>query len=291
MEYLALRMGCSFLVGCLLSQGGSLVQWGTRNILAGPSTLGMDGVAILWLMLFHLLGTFNSNLISGPTILLAGIVFFTGVGWLFSVNLKGKTKYERIVLLGVTFNLMVGAIFSLGQFLFMAFNIPFPLELWFGHFRYVTSEALVGLMLLQLFILMGFRFYFSDLKKYSIGPVMSLNWGLNESVIFRFSFISVSLITFIITYFFGAFSFLALIFPILARKFWFNRWDLKGEFIIGPVVNGLALMTLDYFCYEYPIYGAEMPVGLIITAVGALSLIVVLWSHSKASETLAKPKK
>ena len=291
MDYLALRLVCSFLVGCLLSQSGSLVQWGTRNILTAPSTLGMDGLAILWLMIWHFLNILNPNFFLAPFSLIGGIVIFTLIGIFFSSNLKGKTRYEKIILIGMTFNLMVGAIFSLGQFVFMAFNIPFPLELWFGHFRHVTHESLMILLSLQIIVYLGFKIYFKELKKYSIGPIMAQNWGLNESAIFRFIFILVGVVTFITTYYFGAFSFLALIFPILARKIWFHRFDLKGEFIIGSLFNGMALMGLDYLCYEYPIYGAELPVGIIVTAVGALSLIVILWFQAKASETLAKPKK
>jgi ABC-type Fe3+-siderophore transport system permease subunit len=291
MDYLVLRLGCSFLVGCLLSQSGSLVQWGTRNILTSPSTLGMDGLAIFWLMIFHFLKILNPQLFSNPFALGSGLVFFILMGWLFSINLKGKTKYERIILLGMTFNLMIGAVFSLGQFVFMAFNLPFPLELWFGHFRYASTEALIFLLLTQFLLFIGLKIYFKELKKYSIGSIMAQNWELNESVIFRFIFISVGIITFITTYYFGAFSFLALIFPILARKIWFNRLDLLGEFLYGAMLNGLLLMGADYLCYQYPIYGAELPVGIIITAIGALSLIVILWLKAKASETLAKPKK
>ncbi len=63
MDYFLVRMMCSFMVGVLLSQAGSLVQLGTRNILASPSTLGFDGLAVLWLLIFHLVSLyFNLNL-------------------------------------------------------------------------------------------------------------------------------------------------------------------------------------------------------------------------------------
>jgi ABC-type Fe3+-siderophore transport system permease subunit len=152
-------------------------------------------------MIFHFLKILNPQLFSNPLALGCGLVFFILMGWLFSTNLKGKTKYERIILLGMTFNLMIGAVFSLGQFVFMAFNLPFPLELWFGHFRYASTEALIFLLLTQFLLLIGLKIYFKELKKYSIGSIMAQNWKLNESVIFRFIFISFGIIILVLFHF------------------------------------------------------------------------------------------
>jgi ABC-type Fe3+-siderophore transport system permease subunit len=90
---------------------------------------------------------------------------------------------------------------------------------------------------------------------------------------------------------FGAFSFLGLIFPIIARRFWFKSADLWGELFPGAVVNGLFLLGIDALCYYFPIYGAEVPVGLIATAVGAVSLIFLLWKSDSHLEILAKNQK
>jgi ABC-type Fe3+-siderophore transport system permease subunit len=120
---------------------------------------------------------------------------------------------------------------------------------------------------------------------------MGLNWGLNEKRLFQFIFIVVAVSTLVVVNLFGAFSFLGLVFPLLARKMWFQKRDLAGEFFIGPVFNGFCLMLVDALCYFNPIFGAEVPVGLIVTGIGAVSLIVILWSGHKDSEIVAKPKK
>jgi ABC-type Fe3+-siderophore transport system permease subunit len=80
---------------------------------------------------------------------------------------------------------------------------------------------------------------------------------------------------------YGAFSFLALIFPILSRKLWFRGFDLKGEFFLGSFFNGLLLLVIDQLCYHLPVMGAEIPVGLIVTVIGAVSLILVLWKREQ----------
>lgn len=291
MDYLIIRLISSFLVGVLLSQAGSLIQLGTRNILSSPSTLGIDGLSILWLLIFHSVSLyFNLNFSVEWTFLL-GLPLFSLIGLVFPQFFKGQSKFERIILLGLTFNLLVGAVFSLWQFLFMAFNLPFPVELWFGHFRFASNFSLGILLGTEFLILVGMKFFYKDLKMFSIGPIMELNWGLDEKKLFRFIFVVVAVSTLIVINLFGAFSFLGLVFPILARRMWFKKKDLAGELFLGPIFNGFCLMAVDALCYFNPIYGAEVPVGLIVTGIGAVSLIIILWSSYKNSEIVAKPKK
>lgn len=291
MDYLILRLISSFVTGMLLSQGGSLIQLGTRNILASPSTLGLDGLAVLWLLIFHSISLYFNLNYSVEWSLALGIPFFILLGFLFPKLLKGRAKFERIILLGITFNLLVGAVFSLWQFLFMAFNLPFPVELWFGHFRFASFNSMLILVVAEVLMFLGILGYLKRLKMFSIGPVMTMNWGLDEKGLFRFLFVVVAVSTFIVVNLFGAFSFLGLVFPIVARKLWFKNADLKGEIFYGSVLNGICLMVVDSLCYYFPIYGAEVPVGLIVTGIGAVSLILILWTGHKTSEIVAKPKK
>lgn len=291
MDYLVLRLISSFLVGVLLSQAGSLIQLGTRNILASPSTLGFDGLSVLWLLIFHSVTLYFNLSFSVEWTFFLGIPLFFILGIYFPNFFRGRSKFERIILLGLTFNLFVGAVFSLWQFLFMAFNLPFPVELWFGHFRFASLNSMGILIGVEILTLLGLWRYFKELKLFSLGPMMGLNWGLDEKKLFRFIFVVVALTTLVVINLFGAFSFLGLIFPILARKIWFSHRDLEGELYWGATLNGLCLMAVDFLCYLNPIYGAEVPVGLLVTGIGAVSLIFILWYGNKDSEFVAKPKK
>lgn len=276
-------MTSSFFAGVLLSQSGSLIQLGTRNILASPSTLGFDGLSVLWLLIFHSVSLYFNLSYPVEWTFLVSVPLFLGLGIFFPRFLKGQSKFEKIILLGLTFNLLVGAVFSLWQFLFMAFNLPFPVELWFGHFRFSSISSLIVILITEIALLFGLKYHFRDLKLYSIGPIMALNWGINEKRLFRFIFVSVAISTLVVINLYGAFSFLGLIFPILARKMWFKNSDLHGEFYRGALFNGLCLMLVDCLCYFFPVYGAEVPVGLLVTGIGAVSLISILWSSYKDS--------
>lgn len=289
MDYLIIRMGCSFFTGMILSQTGSLIQIGTRNILASPSTLGFDGLAILWCLIFHSLSLWffpeSSSLL---TSLLIGTPIFFFVGLSFAHFIKGKEKFERIILIGLTFNLLVGAIFSLWQFLFLAFNLPFPVELWFGHFRFIHPSAFFILTAIEALVLLGYFAKQREIVLFTLGSGLSRNWNLNEKKLYQYIFCVVATGTFVVVTLFGGFSFLGLIFPIIARKLWFKSYALKGEFLIGSIINGVFLMLVDLLCYYLPIMGAEIPVGLIVTGIGAVSLIFLLWQR-KSHGIVGKP--
>lgn len=291
MEYLIPRLLCAFLSGVVMSQTGSLIQMGTRNILASPSTLGFDGLSVLWILILHSILLFFNFDLSHTILILGGIPVFIFMGTYFSSFMIRLKKFERIILLGLTFNLLVGAIFALWQFLFLAFNLPFPIELWFGHFRFATLENGLILFVFELFILVGWFLLKKEFYLQSLGPRLANKMNLREKSLYNYLFISVSLGTFLVVGLFGAFSFLGLVFPIVARKLWFKKWDLEGEILIGATFNGAFLMIVDLICYYFPIHGAEVPVGLIATVTGAVCLIMILWTSDRPMETLAKKQK
>lgn len=287
MDFIISRIGASFLSGMIISQTGTLIQLTTRNILASPSTLGFDGISIIWVLLLHsVLLWMNKE--DSFIILILGIPFFILVGMLFSSFMRKVKSIPKLIFMGLSFNLLVGAIFSLWQFLFLAFNLPFPVELWFGHFRYSNLSSTFILLIFQLLILVGWRFVRLDLALLSLAESVGDNLNISHSRLHRFIFVSVSLGTFLVVSMFGAFSFLGLIFPIISRRLWFHRFDLNGEFIIGSLFNGLAFCLIDLVCYFVPVYGAEIPMGLVSMIIGAVSLIIILWKSSNRFEILAK---
>jgi ABC-type Fe3+-siderophore transport system permease subunit len=220
--------------------------------------------------------------------MLAGLPAFIFLGLVYSRVLMNEDRLERVILLGLTFNLFVGAIFSLWQFFFMAFNQPFPVEVWFGHFRHASGSALILLLIAASLFIFGFSLIHKELSLFSLSSNLARNYQLKRKKFFAIVFILSVCSTFIVVGLYGAFSFLGLIFPILARKLWFSRFDLQGEFYWGSVFNGLILMMIDYLCFAFPIMGAEVPVGLLVTAVGAVSLILLLWRGNHGAQLLAK---
>jgi iron complex transport system permease protein len=288
-DYLILRLLCSFLCGLILSQAGSFIQTGTRNILASPSTLGIEGLSIIWILCLH---SFTLAMgLESEWWIIPGLVLFLYVGKLFSIVTGKDASLEKIIFLGLTFNLFVGAVFSLWQFFFLAYNLPFPVEVWFGHFRYVNERSFFLLLAFEISLLFFLRKQWRNLQLYSLGLVISRAHSADLKSLYRFFFTFSFCGSFLVISLFGAFSFLGLIFPLVARKIWFNRFDLKGEILFGGLMNGIFFMLTDFICYQFPIMGAEVPVGLIASVVGAVSLIALLWKSKQAPQFLANSGK
>lgn len=287
MDYLTLRFISAFLSGMLLSQSGSLIQLGTRNILASPSTLGIEGLSVLWILVSHSLFLFLGG--SFPWGGFLGVPLFALLGWLIS---RGKESFrlETTLLLGLTFNLLVGAVFSLWQFLFLAFNLPFPMEVWFGNFRHVEGAGFLFLLALELLFFVAISVLGKDLRLYSLGRQVARAHRARLTLVHGF-FLSFSFAgTFLVISLFGAFSFLGLIFPLLARKLWFRNFDLKGELIIGAMINGLVLALADLGTYHFTLMGAEIPVGLIASVLGALCLTGIIVNRRRSPDFLANSR-
>ena len=291
MEYLTFRITSSLLTGVILSQAGSFIQLSTRNILASPATLGFDGFSILWILITHSCLIYFQSEPSLAWVLLSGVVPFVFLGIWFTYFLNKFKKMEKLIFIGLVFSLMIGAIFSLWHFLFLAFNLPFPVELWFGHFRFANLQTVQILLVFEFALVLAWFFQRKKIFFFSLGPSVYLNQGLEIKNLYLFIFISISLGIFTITTLFGSFSFLGLIFPIISRKLWFKKYDLDGEFILGAFLNGFVLMLVDLICYSFPLFGAEIPVGLIASAVGALSLIIILMKMDNRFEILANREK
>lgn len=289
MDYLITRLSSAFLCGLILSQAGSFIQIGTRNILASPSTLGIEGLSVLWILLIHTL-TLASG-IESEWIPLTGLPVFALIGFVFSKFLGKDIRLERILFLGLTFNLLIGAVFSLWQFFFLAYNLPFPVEVWFGHFRFVEPQGVLLLLGFEIVLLAFLGRHWRDLQLYSLGPEISRAHSADLKALYKYFFVISVCGTFLVLSLFGAFSFLGLIFPLIARKLWFRKFDLKGEVLFGSIANGFMFMFLDFLCYRFPVMGAEIPVGLIASVVGALCLIAIIGRTSKGPDFLANARK
>ena len=110
----------------------------------------------------------------------------------------------------------------------------------------------------------------------SFGADLSLGLGHNVRQIQRRSLLLAFFAMGLMDCFFGVFSFMGLIFPHLLRKLPWFAYDVGKELRFGPLFCGLLFVGLDFLCYDTPLFGAEIPVGLLSTVVGSLFITVLL---------------
>lgn len=277
---LIFRLVCSFSVGATLSVAGTLSQVITHNPMSSPSTLGLQAYVVLALLISHFISVIFHIHSSSEFIIISSLLIAVIIKLIIpkkSVEIyKNKVSFigDKVVLVGLCFNLFVGAIFSFAHFLSMSMNVRFPSSIWYGHFKFAnwsSSISMVGLLILVLIFLVKHK---RSIRYYNFGPDFMANLGINTSRFQGQSLVIILLITSFVVSYFGVFSFLGLIFPHFLRSIPKFRDDLYLESTLGPVLCGGLLMLLDTMCYQLPFYGAEIPVGMLSGIVGALYLVV-----------------
>jgi ABC-type Fe3+-siderophore transport system permease subunit len=263
-----------FFAGSLLSIVGTLSQVITGNPLASSSTLGLDGLAVLLVLATHILRVFYFPSLPSETITLAFAIIFLLVLYL-KVPIKHFVAHKRLIILGICFNLLIGAIFSFMQFMFMAHNWEFPIELWFGNFKHTDLSSLI--------LLIGFYFiyifYFSYRKKeiniMAVDLKLARNLAPNFNLTQKQLVLMIMFAVILVTTYFGIFSFLSLILPHILRQFRYFALPYR-ELVMGSLLSGLLLSGLDLLCYHFLIDGAEVPVGMLSAIIGSFVLMIIV---------------
>lgn len=278
-EYEIYRGLFAFLCGHFLCLSGSLTQITANNHLASPSTLGFDGLGALAVIVAQV---FFFSILPGalePKAFIVFLIFMVLGSVVLRKFIKGKglgLDVGFLILLGLAFNLFVGAIFSIVQFLFMALNFEFPTGLWFGGFRFFETWWLWPFMVAFVIAILVVKRNAGRLRLMSLGSDLALGRGVDVKRAQLESLILSLALTGLVISFFGVFSFLGLIFPHVLRSFSRYRSNMRTELYEGPILAGVGLFALDAICLRLTYRGAEFPAGMVSSVGGAMLLIALL---------------
>ena len=285
------RLILSFEIGALLAVSGSLVQSSTNNDMASPSTLGLNAGVVLVILLanlFNLLTGFQIELeVSSLYLFLISWGAFLLYWWRRKSHNKVYGSREddsptSIILIGLCFNLFVGALFSVAHFISMARNVSFPAELWFGSMRFSYSYKLILMSLICVFVWSYIKRGGYPLSAMSFGSDFAQGLGFDVRKTRRNAILVSLFITGIITTQFGVFAFAGLIFPHLIRALGPKTMSVKTELTVGALGAGLIFALLDLFCAQVDFWGAEIPVGMLSSVLGSLFLFILLFLRFSA---------
>lgn len=289
MEVEFIRIILAFICGYFISLSGSLTQITANNPLASPSTLGFNGLAVFLILIAQMLQVkFQFEI---PFVYIALFLFsIVLIGFaLFSFRKTKKrgdsiwslSSTQNIVLIGLSFNLLIGAIFSVIQFVFISFNFEFPTGIWFGSLKQYSDTDLY--IFVPLFIMVFICIYRKSrtFELLNLGSPFAMGLGLNIRSAQRMALLISLLLTGVITIFYGVFSFMGLVFPQIIRSLPFWKSNIRGELVQGAVLMGFIFIGLDQMCYFFTILGAEIPVGMVSSVIGSIILIVMVYLSSR----------
>lgn len=276
------RVAMAFLAGMTLACVGAAFQALLRNPLAEPYTLGMAS----WASLGAVVGmTFPSlSFTLGP---LSGIQLWA---WIFSLcgmfllfAFAGPSRARRgmtqLLLSGITLALLSSALIALVRFLADPWTVR-AMDQWMIGGLDVTSwpEVLPTLPLL----LPGLLLLLSCAR--ALGPIefgeeMAHGRGVHVRKVQRRIYIGGSMATAAVVSVTGPIGFVGLLVPHMARRV--MGIDPRAILPASMLMGGLLLVGADTLARSLEIAGrgAELPVGILTSLVGAPLFLILLWKR------------
>lgn len=279
-HYLAFRLIACFLLGFWWCVSGSLLQWTTQNPLACPVTLGVTAFPVaLWLMVY-LIGFDPESASALVWIVLVILLLHLHLYSHFSLISKYKfLQKENVIMFGVALNLSLAALYSFFYFYFSAQGRVMPSALWFGLLKNMDYAKFFLLFGSSAIFLVFLRPIITDLSLLSLGKSFARNF-CNVELIEKKLLIVMSALMCVIIFTGGVFAFWGLLLPHLVRSISYFRGSLTREVYGGGIFAGFLMTFADFLCFQYPIAGSELPVGLLSSVLGPIFLISLLIKDS-----------
>lgn len=267
------RTVLAILVGAALAVAGAIMQILTRNPLASPQTLGINGTAALAMVL--------SIVVVGPTAGLGGVsVALVGAmvgGTLVTVlSLRAGANPLIIALGGMALHLLCTALIQgLSVLNDAAVDVMFWLNGSVAGARWPDIRLALGFIAAGL---IGALLFHSHIRLISLGAETVRSLGRNYTALAALCVGLVVLLAGASVSIAGPIGFLGLIVPHLVRHLVGSHgaWD----FVLCAVLGAVMLVTADIGA-RLLAWPAETPVGVLTAFVGAIAFLVLAWRTAR----------
>lgn len=258
------------LTGAALGMAGVMVQTLSRNRIASPDTLGLNGGASLAVVVATIV--FGVQSLAGLSLAAAFGAFVTSIVVFGVAASAGGLSPLKIVLVGVTFASLSHALVEvlltsneaqLQQLLFWLSGafVDRPISLFYNGLPVVAVGAVLGIGLSR------------ALDALQADDSTAAGLGVPLAAVRGLAFVAVALLTGAAVSMAGPVAFVGLVVPHAARRLVGLRHihQLPAAALFGAVYATLADVAA-----RFVIYPVEAPVGAITAVVGAVVLLVLL---------------
>lgn len=277
----------AMLTGASLAVCGLLLQTAFRNLLAGPSILGINsgaslGVALVMLAFGGSLAAGGVNL-SGFLSVLAGA--FVGAMAIMALILFFSTLIRSNVMLLIT-GIMIGyiasSVIALLNFFATAEGVQSYLIWGMGNFGGVSMQQMPAFASVTLLGLLGALLLIKPLNALLLGDRYAENLGINIRAVRNWLLVITGLLTAVTTAFCGPVSFIGLAVPHMARMLLgtSNHHSLMPVTILCGAVVALLCNLLCVLPGESGI----IPLNAVTPVIGAPVIIYVIISQHKPNQ-------
>ncbi|HEY7803278.1 MAG TPA: iron ABC transporter permease [Orrella sp.] len=258
----------SLLTGATLAAGGAVMQSLFRNPLAEPGLVGVSAGAALGAVLAMALGATGFFVIGAAGFV--GAVTATAIAWQFA---RGWPSSAGLLLAGVAINALVASLISL----LIAFAPDAQLRsMTFWTLGSMSRTPWPVVVALAIWLPLGFWWLYRRwpaLNALLLGESQAAHVGVNVSALRASLIVAMALLIGPLVAFTGAISFVGLLVPQLVRRLYGS--DHRQLLPIAAVMGAAAVLAADILS-RVLIAPAELPVGVVISLIGAPAFLWVL---------------
>ena len=264
------RTAGAVLCGAALAVSGLLLQEALHNPLASPSILGINNGAGFFALLASLL--FPGRVYARSVMALCGALLATGLVYLIA-TCAGFSK-TMIILSGVAVSALMSAGIN-GIITFFPESVADKAAFSLGGLSGVTWPvlALAGALIMP--CLLGGLFLSRGIDLFALGDETAHSLGLNVKRHRCLTILAAAVLAGAAVCVGGLISFLGLIVPNLIRRVFSQDLTTAGSLLLC-VLYGSALLLAADFLGRRLLYPYELPVGLLISLLGAPFFIGML---------------
>ncbi|MDV2887062.1 iron ABC transporter permease [Alkalihalophilus pseudofirmus] len=270
------RMIIALLIGAGLAVSGAILQGLSRNALADPGILGINAGAglavVLFIFVFKQAGT--TGVVSPFALpVFAFIGALTVALLIYSLSFKGGVDPGRLLLIGIGFNALCGALLIIIQLKmdprdFQQATIWLTGSIWGTQWRYVNS------LLPWIIVLLPFAFFKAKtMNLLQLSDPVPYALGMNVERERRILLLLAAALAGACVAVGGGISFLGLLAPHLARRLTGPNFY---SLLPASALIGMLILLFSDFVGKNLLAPADIPVGIVISVIGAPYLIYML---------------
>ncbi len=272
------KTAVSIVVGMCLAVSGAVMQGVTRNPLATPSMIGVSsGASLGTLIVIYLSDQGEGMLISLPlAAVLGGLASFSIV---YFLALRFELSPIKLILNGIAINSCIGAISLIISLKLSSDAYTYRSLVMAGSLNYATWD-MIGISLIIALPLLAFVVYKAfHLNILNLNEEMGIGLGLDMKKERRNLLYVTVILSSVAAYIAGGIGFIGMIAPHIAKRIVGSNFKL---FLPLSVFIGMNLvMFADVIARIFSSYDTNIPIGTLISIMGAPYLLYLLFSDDR----------
>ncbi len=272
------KTAVAIVVGMCLAIAGAVMQGVTRNPLATPSMIGVtSGSSLATLIVIYLSDKGLGMVLPLPiAAVLGGLAAFTIV---YALALRFNLSPVKLILNGIAINSCIGAVSLILSMRLSSEAYTYRSLVMAGSLSYATWDMILIAFAVTIPLLIYVVYKAFHLNILNLNEEMAIGLGLDLAKERRKLLYVTVLLSSISAYVAGGIGFIGMIAPHIAKRIVGSNYKL---FLPLAVMLGIVIVLLaDVFVRVLSIYDANVPIGTLISLLGAPYLLYLLFAEDR----------